>query len=130
MEDAMDTDRLDCLVIGAGPASLTTALYLARFRRTFQVIDSGASRASLIPLSHNYPGFPEGIAGDQLLARFRAQALRYGSDIVSGVVSRLERSEWDMPQSRRQRFITAFDPASMEIFRQRPVLEGPYLYEA
>jgi thioredoxin reductase (NADPH) len=91
MEGSMDTDRLDCLVIGAGPAGLTAALYLARFRRTFQVIDSGASRASLIPLSHNYPGFPEGIAGDRLLARLRAQALRYGADIVSGAVSRLEK---------------------------------------
>ncbi|MGZ8217904.1 NAD(P)/FAD-dependent oxidoreductase [Methylomagnum sp.] len=91
----MDTDGtpLDCLIIGAGPAGLTAAIYLARFRRSFQVIDAGASRASLIPLSHNYPGFPDGITGDELLARLRAQARRYGADIVAGAVERLEKRE-------------------------------------
>ena len=38
--------RVDCLVIGGGPAGLTAALYLARFRLTVQVIDRGAGRAS------------------------------------------------------------------------------------
>ena len=54
---------MDCLVIGAGPAGLTAATYLARFRREALVLHSGASRASWIPISHNVPGFPEGIAG-------------------------------------------------------------------
>jgi thioredoxin reductase (NADPH) len=91
----MNTDdtSLDCLIIGAGPAGLAAAIYLARFRRTFQVIDSGASRASLIPLSHNYPGFPDGITGDELLARLRAQARRYGADLVNGAVERLEKRD-------------------------------------
>jgi thioredoxin reductase (NADPH) len=86
-------EPLDCLVIGGGPAGLSAAIYLARFRRRFRVIDGGASRAALIPLSHNHPGFPEGIAGPELLARMRRQAERYGAEIVAGTVDTLERRE-------------------------------------
>jgi thioredoxin reductase (NADPH) len=69
---------LDCLIVGAGPAGLTAAVYLARFRRRVAVFDAGASRASLIPRSHNCPGYPDGISGDELLMRLRHQAERYG----------------------------------------------------
>jgi thioredoxin reductase (NADPH) len=82
---------LDCLVIGAGPAGLTAAIYLRRFRRTLLVLDGGASRASLIPLSHNYPGFPPGIGGDELLARLREQARAYGARIIDGQAVALQR---------------------------------------
>ncbi|HEX2115474.1 MAG TPA: NAD(P)/FAD-dependent oxidoreductase [Alphaproteobacteria bacterium] len=78
---------LDCLIIGGGPAGLTAAIYLARFCRTFQVIDAGKSRAAWIPRSHNHAGFPDGIAGTELLARMRAQAERYGAEIVAGEVT-------------------------------------------
>ncbi|HWI13033.1 MAG TPA: NAD(P)/FAD-dependent oxidoreductase [Burkholderiales bacterium] len=81
---------LDCLVIGAGPAGLTAAIYLGRYRRHALVVESGASRAALIPTSHNYPGFPEGIHGTELLQRLRLQALRYGARIQSGTVRSLE----------------------------------------
>jgi thioredoxin reductase (NADPH) len=80
---------LDCLIIGGGPAGLTAAIYLARFRRTALVIDAGNSRAALIPLSHNYPGFPEGINGNDLLARLREQARRYGAKLRFGKVEKL-----------------------------------------
>jgi thioredoxin reductase (NADPH) len=82
---------MDCLVIGGGPAGLTAAIYLARFRRRFLVVDAAASRASRIPVSHNHAGFPDGIAGRDLLARMRAQAERHGAEIVGGRVDRLER---------------------------------------
>jgi thioredoxin reductase (NADPH) len=83
---------LDCLIIGAGPAGLTAAIYLARFRRNIKVIDAGNSRASLIPVSHNYPGFPDGINGDQLLVQLRSQAQRYYKNgIERALVQRLER---------------------------------------
>jgi thioredoxin reductase (NADPH) len=87
------SDDLDCLVIGAGPAGLTAAIYLARYRRRSRVIDAGESRASLIPLSHNHAGFPDGISGPELLQRMRTQAERYGAQIESGRVDRLERLE-------------------------------------
>ncbi|WP_374471788.1 NAD(P)/FAD-dependent oxidoreductase [Phenylobacterium sp.] len=86
-----DNQILDCLVVGAGPAGLTAAIYLARFRRTFRVIESGASRAGWIPRSHNHPGFPEGVRGKTLLARMRRQAEKYGARIDAGRVEDLRR---------------------------------------
>lgn len=77
-------EPLDCLVIGAGPAGLTAAIYLARYRRRFTVLDGGSSRASLIPTSHNLAGFPEGIQGNALLDRMVAQARRYHAPILPG----------------------------------------------
>jgi thioredoxin reductase (NADPH) len=81
---------LDCVVIGGGPAGLAAAVYLARFRRRFVVLHAGTSRADWIPLSHNLPGYPDGIAGRELLARLRAQAERYGSEILEAEALRLE----------------------------------------
>lgn len=69
---------LDCLIVGAGPAGLTAAMYLARFRRHVLLADSGASRARWIPVSQNTPGFPGGIHGETLLAELREQAARFG----------------------------------------------------
>ncbi|HZQ63144.1 MAG TPA: NAD(P)/FAD-dependent oxidoreductase [Casimicrobiaceae bacterium] len=82
---------IDCIVVGGGPAGLTAALYLARFRRRAIVLDGQASRASLIPRSHNYPGFPDGITGDDLLARLADQAQRYGAEIRRATVERIAR---------------------------------------
>jgi thioredoxin reductase (NADPH) len=80
----MSEDRLDCIVVGAGPAGLTAAIYLARFRRDFLVVDSGASRAAWIPRSRNHPGFPRGVRGKTLLARMRRQAEIYGTRFLAG----------------------------------------------
>jgi thioredoxin reductase (NADPH) len=88
----MPSDALDCLVIGGGPAGLTAALYLARFRRRFAVVDGGDPRAAWIPRSHNIPFFVEGIPGPELLARQRANVERYGTEIVAGTVGSLERA--------------------------------------
>ncbi|MGZ5153573.1 MAG: NAD(P)/FAD-dependent oxidoreductase, partial [Burkholderiales bacterium] len=82
---------LDCLIVGGGPAGLTGAVYLGRFRRSVRVIDGGASRASLIPTSHNYPGFPDGISGRELLLRLREQARRYGATLTAGNVDDVQR---------------------------------------
>ena len=84
---------VDCLVVGAGPAGLTAALYLARFRRSVEVFDGGQSRASYIPKTRNYPGFPDGISGDELLERLRRQAGRYGARITRGLVETIRRDD-------------------------------------
>ena len=86
-----DADVLDVLVVGAGPAGLTAATYLARFHRRFAVVDAGKSRARWIPTSHNCPGFPSGIGGDALLGKLRMQAEGFDVCIEDGRIERLER---------------------------------------
>lgn len=81
----------DVLIAGAGPAGLTAASYLGRFRRPALVVDAGFPRARWIPQSHNIPGFPEGVGGAKLLSRLRSQAVNYGAKIVSGGVQAMDR---------------------------------------
>jgi thioredoxin reductase (NADPH) len=87
-----EQDHLDCLVIGGGPAGLTSAIYLARYRRNVMVIDSRESRAALIPETHNYPGFADGVSGKKLLELLTAQAENYGVRLVHGRVENLQKS--------------------------------------
>jgi thioredoxin reductase (NADPH) len=85
----MGAEMLDCLIVGGGPAGLTAAMYLARYRRSIRLIDSGKSRARLIPTSHNYPGFM-GVGGVELLQRLREQAMRYDASLERGSVDDLQ----------------------------------------
>jgi thioredoxin reductase (NADPH) len=85
-------EPLDCVVIGAGPAGLTASIYLARFRRSLRILDAGRSRAALIPTTHNYPGFTDGISGRDLLDRLESQASRYEVHIEHATVTRIERT--------------------------------------
>lgn len=87
-----DGPDLDCIIVGGGPAGLTAAIYLARFRRRFVVIDSGQSRASLIPQSHNHPAFPDGINGEVLLGRMRAQLAEFGAMLHLAEVDAINRA--------------------------------------
>lgn len=73
-------DRYQVVIVGAGPAGLTAATYLGRFRRKVLVLDGGRSRADWIPESHNTPGFPRGIGGPALLAQMSEQASLYGAE--------------------------------------------------
>ena len=89
----MDDKPLDCLVIGAGPAGLTAAIYLARFHLNILVVDSGNGRATMIPCTRNHAGYPDGISGKELIGLMKEQAQRYGAKIVDGFVSRLHRDD-------------------------------------
>lgn len=82
----------DCAIIGGGPAGLTAAVYLARFRRKVLVIDAGASRLKRIPRAHNLPGFDEGIVGAHLQARMVAHAKKFGAVLAEGEVRSLART--------------------------------------
>jgi thioredoxin reductase (NADPH) len=84
---------LDCLVIGGGAAGLMAGVYLGRYRRHALVVDDGGSRLAMIPLSRNVLGFPEGIAGPQLLANLREHAARFGVPMEAGRVERLHRRD-------------------------------------
>jgi thioredoxin reductase (NADPH) len=85
-------DLWDCLIVGGGPAGLTAALYLARYRRRVLVLDAGRSRAAQIPETHNHPGY-KGIAGKALLSLLREQACQYGAVIRTDEVGSLRTDE-------------------------------------
>ncbi len=89
----MEDLDLDCCIVGGGPAGLTAAIFLARFRRRFLLIDGGDSRASWIPRSHNHPAFPNGINGFELLDRMREQLSHFGTVPHRDTVTRLSRDE-------------------------------------
>lgn len=80
----------DCLIVGGGPAGLTAAIYLARYHRKIIIVDDGNSRAKWIPRSHNHAGFPDGIGGEELLARMRIQAEQFGAKIIKGRVEAIK----------------------------------------
>ncbi|MBV9528655.1 NAD(P)/FAD-dependent oxidoreductase [Sphingomonas sp.] len=89
----MEDPILDCLIIGGGPAGLTAAIYLARFHLDILVVDGGKSRAALIPCTRNHAGYPDGIAGKELLKRMRDQACKYQAKVETEFVTKLERDE-------------------------------------
>lgn len=76
----------DCVVVGAGPAGLSAALYMARFRRRVLVLHDGATRAARIPKTFNAPGFPEGIAGPELVERMTRHATEFGAAFLQAEV--------------------------------------------
>ena len=109
-----DTPVTDCLIVGGGPAGLTAAIYLGRYRRQVVVVDKGNSRAALIPLSHNFAGFPRGIGGTELLARLREQVSNCNVEIVNGEVTELRRE--------REYFIVTVGDGFEATIRARTVL--------
>lgn len=84
-------EPIDCLIVGAGPAGLTAAIYLSRFYLKARLIDAGNSRAAMIPRTHNHAGFPGGIPGPELLKRMRKQAAEFDALVTDGLVERLTR---------------------------------------
>jgi len=82
----------EVIVVGAGPAGLTAALYLARFRRSVLVLHDGQSRALRIPETHNAPAFPDGISGRELIDRMSVHAASYGAIVAEAEVTAARRS--------------------------------------
>lgn len=79
-------DSYDLIIVGGGPTGLAAAMYAAREGIDAVVIDSGGlgGNASVSERIDNYPGFPEGIGGRELMDRFVAQARRYDVELLGG----------------------------------------------
>jgi thioredoxin reductase (NADPH) len=115
----------DCAVIGGGPAGLTAAIYLARYRRRIVLIDGGDSRAALIPKSHNYPGFRNGVSGPELLGILNEQIETYRVPTVTGQITALERSgRGFVAISAKHRIETRFVLLATGIVDDSPDLPG------
>jgi thioredoxin reductase (NADPH) len=75
------------IIVGGGLAGLSAAIYLGRAKRDTLVIDSGKSMARWEPEVQNYLGFPEGIAGEELIGRGRAQAEKFKVDFTEDEIT-------------------------------------------
>ena len=91
----MESEKVHCLIIGSGPAGYTAAIYAARANMKpvlYQGIQPGG-QLTITTEVENYPGYPEGIQGPEMMVDFEKQATRMGADIRYGLATKVDFSQ-------------------------------------
>ena len=88
----MEKINTKCLIIGSGPAGYTAAIYASRANLSPTLIEGLLPGGQLTTTTEveNFPGYPEGVSGTEMMDQLRAQAERFGTDMRMGVVERIE----------------------------------------
>lgn len=85
-------EKTKCLIIGSGPAGYTAAIYASRANLSpilYEGIQPGGQLTTTSTIE-NFPGYPDGTTGDDLMADLRTQAERFGAEIRSGIVTKVD----------------------------------------
>src|SRR6201991_226942 len=92
MEKTTENEKVSLLIIGSGPAGYTAAIYASRANLKpvlYQGIQPGG-QLTITTEVENYPGYPEGVQGPEMMVDFEKQARRMGADIRFGYASKVD----------------------------------------